>query len=128
MSLSVRASQCFPTINAALAALRATFERPPSKTWNQHIVGENDVLVPGKLNAARISNVLKAAGREDFLVKVFPDATHGVIAAPSPCSICIPNDEMGPILPWYAPGYWDTVTDWVAEHVAVNSEVAAVVR
>lgn len=90
--------------------------------------GENDVLVPGKLNAARISGVLQAAGHEDFTVKVFPDATHGLMAAPSPCSICIPTDNIGPILPWHIPGYWDTVSDWVAEHVAVNGEVAAIVR
>ena len=92
------------------------------------IDGENDVLVPGKLNTARISNVLNAAGHKDFMVKVFPDATHGLMAAPSPCSICMPNDEIGPILPWYVSGYWETVTEWVTEHVAVNSEAADVVR
>ena len=81
------------------------------------VLGANDPLIPHLLVKARVENLLEAAGHEDFAVEIFPDATHNVMAAPTDCRLCLPDEVIGPFRPVFAPGYLDAVSDWVTQRV-----------
>ena len=84
------------------------------------VLGDKDVKIPSRLVRIRVAGILGAVGHQDFAVKVFPEATHNIVrAAPAGCLVCVPDKitGIGPTLPWFAPGYLDTVSDWVTQRV-----------
>jgi uncharacterized protein len=73
------------------------------------IYGATDETVPVTESAAQLET-LKAAGK-NITVRTFPDATHALWIRPS-----------GEKFQWmgFVPGYVDTVTAWVSQHVAIS--------
>ena len=64
------------------------------------IFGEADDLVPVHESVAIIRHTLTEAGHHDFTIKVFPDANHGIQLTDGR----------------FAPGYLDTMRDWLRAH------------
>ena len=81
------------------------------------VLGANDPLIPASSVKAQVESVLDQVGHQDFAVEIFPEATHNLISAPTDCRLCIPDQVIGPLLPWFASGYLDLVSDWVTQRV-----------
>ena len=76
------------------------------------VFGELDTLTPVAETAANYRKGLGRAGNRDYTIKIFPDADHALLVWPKP------NDPSHwPVL---APGYLDTMTNWVRKHVVVR--------
>ncbi len=86
-----------------------------------YVLGANDPLIPASRVKADVESILKAASHQDFAVEIFPDATHNIMVAPTDCRICLPDPVVGPFLPLFAPGYLNTVSDWVTQRVETAS-------
>ena len=67
------------------------------------LYGANDQRVPAAESAARIEAALRAAGNSAVTTKIFPGADHTFRLRPGPSG-----------WPVTAPGYLDTLTDWLA--------------
>lgn len=72
------------------------------------LFGELDTEVPAKQIADRTRKALRGGKSQDYTIKEFPDAGHGIMVFP----------EEGK--PWhffgFAGGYMDLMTDWVLKH------------
>src|SRR5262249_52287853 len=64
------------------------------------IYGELDESTPVKQTEGRLQELLKQAKNQDYRIQIFPQATHSLTI----------NSGAIPVL---APGYLDTVTDWL---------------
>ncbi len=85
------------------------------------VLGANDPLIPGTLVKEQVGSILETVGHQDFSVEIFPEATHNLMVAPTDCGICMPDKPIGPFRPLFAPGYLDTVSDWVTQRVDTES-------
>jgi hypothetical protein len=73
------------------------------------IWGERDTMVPAKRSAELIEGALRSAGNTKYLVRVFPQARHG---------IDVPGKQRLPEgwVDWqFAPGYVDLMIKWIKE-------------
>jgi pimeloyl-ACP methyl ester carboxylesterase len=89
-----------------------------------YVLGARDPLIPSPLVKAQVENILGNADHQDFMVMIFPEATHNVVTAgPADCVLCVPDEitGIGPIRPWFAPGYLAAVSDWVRQRVETAS-------
>ena len=74
------------------------------------VFGTADELVPAAVSAANIERGLRQGGNRHFSVRVFPAANHVLRRLPLVSS--------GPWdWPRAAPGYVDTTTAWLTEHL-----------
>ncbi len=83
------------------------------------VLGANDPKIPAPLIKKRMENIFLAGNHRESVVRVFSDATHNIVASPANCGFLCPPDIVGtgPVLPWFAPGYLDTVSEWVIRQV-----------
>jgi len=72
------------------------------------LFGERDELVPVGKSVEIISEVLTQSGHRDFTIRVFPEADHGI-------RVSGPDGSMR-----LAPGYLDTMRDWLRNRVAAE--------
>ena len=72
------------------------------------LFGERDELVPVGKSVDIIRGVLTQSGHPDFTIQVFPEADHGI-------RVTAPDGTMR-----LAPGYLDTMRDWLRRRVAVG--------
>jgi pimeloyl-ACP methyl ester carboxylesterase len=80
------------------------------------IFGESDVLTPPRESAAIWANQLQAGGNRDHSVRLFPHATHGLLVSDRPFE-ALPESRL-------APGYLNTMLDWIAKHTGNTGNVA----
>ncbi len=77
------------------------------------IWGERDLIVPVELSVTRIREALTAAGNQDVTVKIFPGADHNFRLP-----VGVRSDTNGKWdFPRSAPGFVETVLDWIRERV-----------
>lgn len=94
-------------------AWRGEFRYDPAVTLRRvrcpvlALFGEADTFVPPAESARNIERVLKSAGHVEYLVKTFPRAEHGLLV--------FPREGESWHWPFYAPGYLETLTDWVLD-------------
>jgi pimeloyl-ACP methyl ester carboxylesterase len=75
------------------------------------IVGERDRIVPAKKSGALIEDLLTKAGNKDVTVKTFAEADHFIHLSKSGG----PRETFAKDrVKTFAPGYFSTVTDWIA--------------
>lgn len=78
------------------------------------IFGERERLVPVDRSVKRIREAFRRAGNTRYKIKVFPGADHGISLAPNPAT-----SEKGSVGanegPTFAPGFFDTMTEWLRE-------------
>ena len=70
------------------------------------IFGADDQAVPPQQSAERIASALQAAGNRDYTLQTFPAADHGIR-----CYTAATQKRT------FAPGYLDTVADWIVARV-----------
>ena len=77
------------------------------------IYGDKDTLAPPREGAATWTQLLKDAGRSDYHIQVFPNATHGLyVAQETGVALEVIRD------PRYVPGYVDTELAWIRDHTS----------
>jgi pimeloyl-ACP methyl ester carboxylesterase len=69
------------------------------------LFGSDDQVVPVSTSVEIIRRTLSANGRSDFTIKIFPGADHGMHVRDATGSVRL------------APGYEETMKDWVLERV-----------
>lgn len=75
------------------------------------VLGERDERIPVDKHRPAFEVAGRAAGNDDFIVEVMPDATHGLLVArEGPDGESLPFDQ-------FAPDFHDLVVEWVAERV-----------
>ncbi len=71
------------------------------------IFGKFDSSIPVEESAARIEKALKDGGNQDYTIKVFPNAGHGIIEMKGSG----PMDFVSPLRIF--PGFFETITNWL---------------
>ena len=69
------------------------------------VYGEQDQLVPAQASADIWEAALREAGNHDVVIKIFPNAVHGI------------GDTRTGL---FVPSFWTLQREWVLKHVAVN--------
>lgn len=81
------------------------------------IWGETDQLVPALLSAEIFGQELTAGGNEDFTLKIFADADHGIFVSETgsrkEAALRRERDER-----FLAPGYLDLMKNWLSDRFA----------
>jgi pimeloyl-ACP methyl ester carboxylesterase len=77
------------------------------------LYGSADQVVEPSLNAPLLASALAQAGNRDWIIRVVPDASHGLtlVDPTAPFAERRIEDEYG-----FAPSAWETVRRWLQEH------------
>jgi pimeloyl-ACP methyl ester carboxylesterase len=75
------------------------------------LFGGKDTVVPPEKNAPLMEQALRMGGNRDYIIKVFPDGEHVLLATASGARRDVPR--------WseFVPGYFETMLDWLRERV-----------
>jgi uncharacterized protein len=95
----------------------------PVTSWERVIVpvlaiyGSRDMSIPTELSANRIKEALDRAGNPDVTIKVFVGADHEIKVSGDPKLET--EGKWG--FPREAPGYLETMTEWLVQRVDIKS-------
>lgn len=83
------------------------------------VFGQKDRLIPVKESTERLLLLLTESGHNDFTIRVFPDAGHGVQLVDSSQAKAAGGANSQPTqIPTPAPGYWELVTEWIKKRTS----------
>jgi len=83
------------------------------------VFGRKDRLIPVKESTDRLLLLLTESGHNDFTIRVFPDAGHGIQLVDSSRTIATGGANSQPTqIPTPAPGYWELVTEWIQKRTS----------
>ena len=83
------------------------------------IYGEREDRNPVDRSIERIQAALLRAGNTKMTSKIFPDADHGIMIVPNSDARVPRSTEANDGLR-FAPGYFDTMTDWLKNHLGLS--------
>jgi dienelactone hydrolase len=78
------------------------------------LFGGLDLQVPAELNKNKMEAALKKGGNTDYIFKVFAKANHLFLTAETGNP-----KEYGTLKKEFAPGFLETMTEWVGKHVTI---------
>ena len=87
-----------PTLSASPAPLLAIF-------------GELDSPEGVKANVRAIKQIMDQAGRQDYIVKVYPNGSHNLMEVPPDT----PNEHVR--LKRFPPGFFESMVDWTTTQI-----------